>query len=157
MAKLLAHKMLGLAIAYYTLRPTTFVQAVAYGGLALIGSVIPDLDGLHRHRMTLHNMFSCLITTAIVYTILLVVNQYRLLPISIDVIGSAMAYLLAYLSHLVADIPTGHGVALLYPVSRRRLSILGLRYDSIVYNGLLVALATWLLYSYFTSVATAPF
>ncbi len=157
MAKLLTHKMLGLAVAYYILRPATFTQAIVYGGLALLGSMIPDLDGLYKHRITLHNIFSCLITSATVYVTLSIIIRCKLLPINIDVAGSSTAYSLAYLSHLLADIPTGNGVALLYPVSRRRLSILGLRYDNIVYNGLLVALATWLLYSYFTSIGAYPF
>ncbi len=44
MAKLLAHQMLGVAVAYYVLRPENILQALICGGLALLGSTIPDLD-----------------------------------------------------------------------------------------------------------------
>ncbi len=150
MAKLISHKMLGLAIAYYVLRPHTMVQALSYAGLALIGSITPDLDGLHKHRMLLHNLFSCLVTSLIIYFLLLTITR-NLLPIEVDSIGSALAYLLAYMSHLIADIPTGNGVSLFYPFSKKKIYILGLKYDNIVYNSLLIILATLLLYDYFTS------
>ena len=150
MAKLLAHKLLGVAVAYYVLRPGNLVQAFMYGGLALLGSIVPDLDGLRGHRRTLHNVLACILTGIAIYVALLVADTYELAPISLYPLGSTLSYILAYVSHLLADIPTGSGVAILYPLSNKKIGILGLRYDNIVYNGLLVALATWLLYSYFT-------
>lgn len=67
MAKLLAHKLLGVAVAYYILRPGNLVQAFMYGGLALLGSIVPDLDGLRGHRRTLHNVLACILTGTAVY------------------------------------------------------------------------------------------
>ena len=154
MAKLLAHQILGLAVAYYVLRPGDLVQAFMYGGLALLGSVTPDLDGLRRHRATLHNIFALILAGLTIYLVLNTVEALNMAPVNLYSASSAIAYILAYLSHLLADIPTGSGVALLYPLSNRKIGILGLKYDNIVYNGLLVALATLLLYSFFTNAPT---
>ena len=151
MAKLLAHKLLGVAVAYYVLRPGNLVQAFMYGGLALLGSAIPDLDGLRRHRATLHNLFACILTGLTVYLVLEIAEALDLLPVNPYPASSTVAYILAYLSHLLADIPTGSGIAILYPLSNKKIGILGLKYDSIAYNALLIALATLLLYSFFTS------
>ena len=151
MAKLLAHQILGLAVAYYVLRPGDLVQAFMYGGLALLGSIVPDLDGLRGHRKTLHNVIACILTGIAIYVALLVTDTYELTPISLYPLGSTLSYILAYASHLLADIPTGSGVAILYPLSKRKIGILGLKYDNIVYNALLISLATVLLYMFFTN------
>ncbi len=154
MAKLLTHQLLGVAVAYYVLRPQNIIQAFLYGGLALIGSMVPDLDGLRGHRTVLHNIFAFIFTGIIVYIVLLMVDCLGVFPVNMYPDWSSAAYVLAYLSHLLADIPTGTGVALFYPISKRRLGVLGLKYDNVVYNGLLMGVATLLLYVFFTSAPT---
>lgn len=80
---------------------------------------------------------------------LLVADTYRLAPFSLYPPGSTLSYILAYLSHLLADIPTRSGVAILYPLSNKKIGVLGLKYNSIVYNGLLIAFSTILFYILF--------
>lgn len=151
MAKLLAHQILGLAVTYYVLRPENMLQALICGGLALLGSMIPDLDGLRGHRATLHNLFACIITGLAVYLILGIAEALDLVPVNMYPASSTVAYMLAYLSHLLADIPTGSGVAILYPLSKKKIGILGLKYDNVLYNSLLIVLAALLLYSFLIS------
>lgn len=164
MAKLLAHKLLGVAVAYYVLRPGNLMQAFMYGGLVLLGSMVSDLDGLRghvdHHRRILHNILACILTGTAVYVALLVADKYTYEPAPDQPIPAGIhaiiSYILAYVSHLLADMPTGSGVAILYSLSNKKIGILGLRYDNVVYNALLIALATLLLYSFLTIVGERP-
>ncbi|NPA97886.1 MAG: metal-dependent hydrolase [Crenarchaeota archaeon] len=149
MAKLLAHQMLGLATAYFILRPESIVQAIMYGFTAIIGSTVPDLDAAGGHRRTLHNMIACILTGIAVYTVLLITNARISMPFNLYPLGSALSYIVAYITHILADIPTGNGVALFYPLSKKRVRVLGLRYDNVLYNGLLMILSTILLCMFF--------
>ena len=151
MAKLLAHQMLGLATTYFILRPENIMQAIMYGFTAIIGSTVPDLDAARGHRRTLHNIIACVLTGLAVYTVLLIANAWISMSFNLYPLGSALSYITAYITHILADIPTGGGVALLYPLSRKRISVLGLRYDNVLYNGLLMILSTILLCLFFAS------
>ncbi len=91
-----------------------------------------------------------------IYLVLKSAEALDLTPFKLYPATSTIAYMLSYLSHLLADIPTGSGVAILYPLSNKKIGILGLKYDNIVYNSLLIILATLLLYSFFTS-APSPY
>lgn len=70
------------------------------------GSLFPDLDRRRGHRKALHNLASMLVSTA---SILFLTSQLGL-PLF-----PALGFLTGYLSHLVGDMMTPRGIAILYP------------------------------------------
>jgi len=87
--------------------------------LVLFGSAVPDIDHpnskigknfkiigwLFKHRGIFHSVFMALLISSALYFFT----------------GYFSAFLLGYLSHLVADAMTISGIAFLYPLSRKKI------------------------------------
>ncbi|MEM4970005.1 MAG: metal-dependent hydrolase [Sulfolobales archaeon] len=71
-----------------------------------IGSVVPDLDTRFRHRKALHNILSLVVTSIVVLIIVLRAGMGWV---------PAASYALGYISHIIGDLMTKRGVAILYP------------------------------------------
>ena len=146
MAKLIAHQILAIGLSLYTLRPNSLEKAFTIAFLALIASTIPDLDLKLDHRKLLHSLFAVLLTSFIIFIALNAFSN----PITMNPAYHVTSYVIGYLSHIVVDMFTCNGVALLYPISKKRYRIFGISYDNPIYNGVVIALGSILLYFYFT-------
>lgn len=106
-----AHIVFGTGIAFFILArffPASHIPLIVAG--SGIGSVFPDLDRRRGHRKLLHNIFSL-----IFFSLLLLSGTiYLQLPITFS-----LAYSLGYASHLLGDIITYRGVAILYPFKNK--------------------------------------
>jgi len=97
----LAHMILA-AVTAYALGFKTYVDIAC----AALMSLFPDLDIRHEHRALLHNIFMCI-------SIPVLFSFATGLPMQPLLIGT--------LSHIALDMINPSGVALFYPLSRRRL------------------------------------
>jgi inner membrane protein len=92
--------------------------------MGAIGSIMPDLDILYKHRKLLHNIFAAALFTGLVMVLL-----GRLDLQAGDIRLYSLAYMVGWLSHLLGDMVTRSGVALLWPFSNRRFRVARMRYD----------------------------
>jgi len=109
------------ATAAATMRLDTLCYAALLAG-SLWGSVAPDADLRRRHRMLLHNVWPPLLLSL----------GALLLPRGLELLGVlARLFLLGaalgWAGHILLDSLTAAGVALLYPMSRRRVRLAWLR------------------------------
>jgi len=106
-----AHAVFGIGFAVFTLSPllraSELPLIVLSGGM---GSLFPDLDVRFRHRKALHNVFSLAATS------LAVLAAASLLGLGVAI---AASYTLGYISHILGDMLTRRGVAILYPLRGR--------------------------------------
>ena len=104
-----------------------------------LGGYIPDLDLRRQHRVLLHNVLSAIVF-ALTATLAVGVfsNNWSL------AVCAGLAYLAGHISHIVADMFTERGVALLYPWSTRRYRLARFRSDNEVLNSLFALLAALL-------------
>lgn len=111
-----------------------------------IGGYVPDLDLRRRHRVLLHNIFSAaaLAMAAVLATGTLSGNW-------LTAAYGGLGYLAGHLSHILADMLTEKGVALLHPYNSKRYKIAEFKSDNEVLNGLLALLATLLAHLALTS------
>ena len=100
-----AHALFGVGLASLLLGKHDPLWTTVF---AYAGSRVPDLDLKYKHRKLLHNLFSMILLTSIVYT---------LWP------SHALAFLIGYLSHLALDLVTVGGVWLLWPLSKRAFKL----------------------------------
>ena len=147
MAKLVAHQILAIGLSLYMLRPSSIGETFTIAFLALTASTIPDLDSKLDHRKLLHNLFAVLLTSLTIYIVLSAFSS----PIAMNPIYHITSYIIGYLSHIAVDMFTCNGVALLYPVSKKRYRVFGTSYDNPIYNGAIITLGSILLYFYLTS------
>lgn len=103
--------------------------------VATIASLIPDIDLHKAHRSLLHNIPVAVFLTLLVYAAAL--NSFP--QIFAELI--ALGFLLGYTSHILLDMFTVRGVALLYPFSRRFYRLARLRSNDPLANKLLQALS----------------
>ncbi|ALL00442.1 hypothetical protein Pyrde_0392 [Pyrodictium delaneyi] len=89
--------------------------------IAVAATLIPDMDLRKAHRLLLHN-----ISAAAMFTILVYLAASKNLPNWLAELA-ALGFLLGYVSHLLLDMFTIRGVALLYPLSRRFYRLARLR------------------------------
>jgi inner membrane protein len=102
-----AHIIFGVGFSISILSPFIYVFYLPVVVIASgIGSVVPDIDTRFRHRKALHNILSLTITSIIALIITLKAG-----------IGwiPAAGFTLGYISHIIGDMMTKRGVALLYP------------------------------------------
>ena len=93
-----------IALGTLSLLPLITHIPLLYLGIGLIGSIFPDYDKkLHiKHRGITHTLLALILTTA---------------TISIFNINLALAWSIAYLSHLIGDCVTVMGIPAFYPFS----------------------------------------
>jgi inner membrane protein len=106
--------------------------AVIVGGLA---SLLPDLDLAWRHRMLLHNLTVTAVLIAAVWL------AWSRLGLPYKLLATA-SFAAGYLSHILLDMLTVRGVALLYPYTRRRYRLLKLRTSDRLANHAITLLST---------------
>lgn len=145
--------MFSLGVSLYIGYFLTIAQTLVVLVSSLIGSLIPDADLRYRHRTALHNIFSLvaipLATGYILY----------LLGASLEIVRLVVSGLsIGYLTHIIGDIVTYRGVALLYPLSRKRYSLgIGSTEDLHVNMiGYLVGLSSLILYIYTKTGPRSP-
>ncbi|UXD22505.1 hypothetical protein IPA_05605 [Ignicoccus pacificus DSM 13166] len=105
--------------------------------MAVLYSIVPDYDIKYKHRKLFHNVFAMLLLT---------------LPALLFGPQVYLGAILGYASHLLSDIVTVRGVALLYPLSERYFRVAKLRSSSplanlafLLFSGLLIAFKFYLL------------
>ncbi|MEM0439839.1 MAG: metal-dependent hydrolase [Sulfolobales archaeon] len=105
-----AHVILGVGISIFIIsRLFSPLQAFQIPFIVLgggIGSIFPDLDRKRGHRKILHNIFSMFFFSMLFF----MASLYLKIPLIIPV-----SFFLGYVSHLLGDMMTYRGVALLYP------------------------------------------
>ncbi len=148
-----AHMVFGagsaLALAACTgLCSSTPCLAVALTG-GVLGSQVPDLDIRYRHRMLLHNVFSLA---------LLVLLSYYAIAWALPSMGVLVAASLAagYASHLFLDAATVSGVALFYPLTRRKARYARLKSSSLLANYATAAAGIGLVFLAFHCLTVHP-
>ena len=117
------------------------LSAVVAALWGVAGALAPDYDLRRGHRVLGHNVFALTVFALAAYA------ATRLLgaPGGLAIAAAAGAAA-GYASHLLLDALTVRGVALLYPLTRRRYRLAGLRSSSAAANAA-VALASWLLFA----------
>jgi len=136
-----AHLILGIGAVLAILRPSVD-DMIAYIILAALGSLIPDLDLKYKHRKTLHNIF---IPPIITLGLTLALSK----ALTLNPIYIYLAIIIAWLSHIIGDLFTVGGVAMLWPLKSKRIRLLKLRYDHPIVSTIGLALgilgiAMWL-------------
>lgn len=105
-----AHIILGVGVSIFIIsRLSPTLQAFQLPLIVLgggIGSVFPDLDRKKGHRRILHNLFSMFFFSLLFF----IISLYLKIPLMIPT-----SFFLGYVSHLLGDMMTYRGVALLYP------------------------------------------
>ncbi|MEM2203049.1 MAG: metal-dependent hydrolase [Sulfolobales archaeon] len=105
-----AHIILGVGVSIFIIsRLFPTLQAIQIPLIVLgggIGSVFPDLDRRRGHRKILHNIFFLVFFSSLFF----IASLYLKIPMIIPT-----SFFLGYLSHLLGDMMTYRGVALLYP------------------------------------------
>jgi len=105
-----------------------------FTAMSLLGALIPDFDLGFRHRMLLHNVF---IGAALAGLPLLAGVFLPVFPASM-----LWGLPLGFASHIFLDMATFQGVALFYPLSRRRFRYARLRSTSRLANLAVEAIST---------------
>ncbi|KSW11624.1 hypothetical protein CF15_01995 [Pyrodictium occultum] len=100
--------------------------------VAALAAAIPDLDLHTAHRALLHNVPVMLALTILAYAASLAAAPWAAWLV-------AAGFLLGYSSHLLLDMLTVRGVALLYPFQRRFYRLARLRSSDPLANKLLQA------------------
>lgn len=103
--------------------------------VAITASLIPDIDLHKAHRSLLHNIPVAVSLTLLAYAVALTSLPQVLAELV------ALGFLLGYTSHILLDMFTVRGVALLYPFSRRFYRLARLRSNDPLANKLLQALS----------------
>ena len=117
------------------------LQAVAAALWGVAGSLAPDYDLRRGHRVLGHNLVALAAFTVLAYAAMLLLGAPTRLAVA-----AALAASTGYASHLLLDALTVRGVALLYPLSRRRYRLARLRSSSAAANAAVV-LASWLFFT----------
>ena len=146
MVRKTTHIVFGVGSAIYLCSPPPHLLMWC-GVFAFLGSIIPDFDLKHKHRMLLHNVFSFVAITLILAIMLKLSNNYNLYYM--------WAFIIGYLSHLFSDMFTKAGVALFYPISNSRARIIRLRYDNPLINILFIIIGVILIAKYVYDVVMA--
>ena len=139
-----AHVVMGLGLALAVLLPGV-ERALPVAIMAVLGSMLPDLDVGFKHRKLLHNFFVSILVIPISYVVMeRWVYGYGA---AVDPVYS-VALGLGWVSHILGDMLTAGGVRLFWPLSSRSYRFTGMRYDDprisfIGYSVGLAAAAYW--------------
>ena len=113
--------------------------------LGAIGAWIPDADLKIKHRIVLHNFLTCTLISISMYVLLFKVLENLTIQIPhITPLGLTIPFFLGYVSHLLTDLLTIYGVAILWPFNSSRFSIAKFRSNSLAFNVIGVLIATFI-------------
>lgn len=141
------HIFIGLSLGLLICGQRTDLTALC----AIMGSIggwFPDLDLLFKHRKSLHNILSLLITGAALYAATyLLAKNFITNPGSIASL-IAYSFMAGYSMHIFGDSLTTMGVYALWPLSNYRLRLAKMKSDGFFINFLgvllgLVFIAMW--------------
>ncbi len=113
--------------------------------MGVIGGFVPDIDLRFKHRKALHNIFSLIALTMIVYGILLYVTKYTYLDPA-NAYRFSLAFASGMMLHILFDSTTKMGVYILFPFSNKRLRIPIFRSNSVWANGFEISVGLFFLY-----------
>lgn len=108
-----------------------------YALVAILASIAPDLDLKAKHRKTLHNVLVPLITSLVVYRLVL-----QNIPSGFYYI---LSLLIGWLSHIFLDILTVRRVYVTYPLTNMGLSLKLCKSDGILCNVVLLVVSLLLI------------
>ena len=110
-----------------------------------LGGWLPDIDLKFKHRMLFHNIFALLSTILIVYVAerIVLVDYFPQIASWIPLVLLSIST--GFLSHVFLDMATTSGVALLYPLSRKRYRYARLHSNSTAANTATILAGTLLL------------
>ena len=109
--------------------------------IALLGSLIPDLDVRRKHRVLLHNVFS--VFAFILITVFLFVYMGYTYT---SAFAFALAGAYAYSTHLLLDSFTNRGIRLLWPISNKWYGLRSANYDDPLMNTTFSIIGAFLLF-----------
>jgi len=139
MVKKVVHIIFGVGTAIYLCNPPPEILMWC-GMFALLGSIFPDFDLKHKHRMLLHNVFSLFILSILLAFLFRYIGSYNLYYI--------WSFIIGYVSHLFSDMFTKAGVALFYPLNSNRVRVTRVRYDNPLINIFFVVIGLLLIIKY---------
>jgi len=113
--------------------------------MGVIGGFVPDIDLRFKHRKTLHNIFSLIALTMIVYSALLYAAKYAYLD-PVNAYRFSLAFASGMALHILLDSTTKRGVYILFPFSNRRLRIPIFKSNSVWANGFGISIGLFFLY-----------
>lgn len=95
---------------------------------SVLGGVFPDIDVKFKHRKLMHNIFSL--------TIIGLGPLYFTTFISIRAVPTLLlqAFFIGYFTHMLLDLFTKRGVALMWPLTSKTFKITNRRYDDFSIN-----------------------
>ena len=137
-----AHEVFAAGAAILILNPSiAHIPLVLLG--AITGGIFPDVDVKLKHRKLMHNIFSLLtISFALFYTTYFILSSLNILKIFIQ------AFVVGYFTHILLDLFTIRGVAILWPVFTRPFRFSERRYDDPLLNALFITLGLVAMLSY---------
>ena len=113
-----AHIVLGLGssllIGVFTSLTYSFILIIS----GVLGSLFPDLDLRYKHRILLHNILMLIVSSMLTGFLLSYLGFSRIFSAYFSA-----GFFMGYMSHLIGDLLTYRGVALLYPFSRKMFKI----------------------------------
>ena len=121
------HTILAVGLAFYILSPD--IEEFTYLLLSSsIGGIAPDIDRRYRHRKLLHNI-PVWITVIGLLTYILYINLN--LPQSPTIIKGLA---IGVASHLTVDSLTIRGIAPLYPIKNKHISLAKIKSNNTIFN-----------------------
>jgi len=142
------HALLGAAIGL-SIAGTRIEYSIPCMVFGWIGGWFPDLDLKFKHRKTLHSLISMLSASALVYTVLSVVEAF--LGLNTMAYFLTLSFFSGWILHVISDSLTVKGVYILWPISDYRLRLASFKSNSLLLNiiGVLLSLTIiiFLIYS----------
>ena len=133
--KRITHLVFGGGITYsiiiYMYKPT-FLHII----VILAYTLIPDTDLKYKHRRLLHNVFSAIFLSYLIYQSTILIN--KILPLEINAYSIALTAITAYTTHLLLDSLTKRGVDLFWPISKKSWGIKTIKSNSKTWNTILI-------------------
>ena len=137
-----AHEVFAAGTAILFLNPSIAHAPMVLLG-AITGGIFPDIDVKLKHRKLMHNIFSLLITSfALFYIMRFILSPLNMLEIFIQ------AFLIGYFTHILLDLFTVRGVAILWPILARSFRFSERKYDDPLLNALFIVLGLMAMISY---------
>ena len=140
--KKITHEIFGVGATLFILTPPMSVIGYAMF-FSVVGSVFPDIDFKLKHRILLHNVFSLAFTSMILYYLLgnfFSLEKYAFL--------FSASFAIGYFSHILLDMLTKAGVAIIWPLSSIRISFLKEKYDNPYLNIFVSSIGIMLMVAY---------
>jgi len=103
---------------------------------SVLGGVFPDIDVKFKHRKLMHNVFSLTIIglSPLYVTMFIITRPIPILTLLLQ------AFFIGYFTHMLLDLFTKRGIALMWPLTSKTFKIINRRYDDFFINTLFSSL-----------------